>query len=532
MPVLDRPLDTTRPEHETNRTAALAHLSVLAEQHALALQGGGAKYVDRHHARGKLLPRERIELLLDRDAPFLELSPLAAYGSSFPLGASVVTGIGVVEGVECLVIANDPTVRGGATNPVTSKKVGRAMEIARENRLPVVNLVESGGADLPTQAEIFIPGGAMFRNLTQFSAAGIPTIALVFGNSTAGGAYVPGMSDHVVMVKERAKVFLGGPPLVKMATGEDSDDESLGGAEMHARTSGLADYLAADELDAIRLGRQVVRGLNWRKAGPGPSRPADEPLHPAEDLFAIASADLRVPFDPRDVLARVVDGSRFDEFKPLYGTSLVTGWASVHGYPVGVLANARGVLFSEESEKAAQFIQLANSADTPLVFLQNTTGFMVGKDYEQRGIIKDGAKMINAVSNSTVPHVTIVLGASYGAGHYGMCGRAYGPRFLFSWPGAKSAVMGPAQLAGVLSIVSRQSAESRGVPYDEAGDAAMRELVEAQIESESLALANTGRVYDDGILDPRDTRTVLGLCLSVIHNGPVQGARGYGVWRM
>ena len=532
MPVLPNTLGRVLPEHEVNRAAALEHLAALHQEHAKALQGGGHKHVERHHARGKLLPRERIELLLDRDAPFLELSPLAGHGTAFPLGASVVTGIGVVEGVECLVIANDPTVRGGATNPVTAKKVGRAMTIARENRLPLINLVESGGADLPTQAEIFIPGGAMFRDLTQLSAAGIPTVALVFGTSTAGGAYVPGMSDHVVMVKERAKVFLGGPPLVKMATGEDSDDESLGGAEMHARTSGLADHLAADELDAIRLGRQIVRALNWRKTGPGPSRPADPPLYPAEDLLSIASADLRVPFDPRDVLARVVDGSRFEEFKPLYGPSLVTGWASIHGYPVGVLANARGVLFSEESAKAAQFIQLANSADTPLVFLQNTTGFMVGKQYEQGGIIKDGAKMINAVSNSTVPHLTIVLGASYGAGHYGMCGRAYGPRLLFSWPGAKSAVMGPAQLAGVLSIVGRQSAQSRGLPYDEQADAQMRELVEAQIESESLAMANSGRVYDDGILDPRDTRTALGLCLSVVHNGPVQGARGYGVWRM
>ncbi len=530
MPALADTLDRRRPEHDTNRAAMLAHLEVLAQQHAAVL-AGSEKSVARHRSRGKLLPRERIELLVDRDAPFLELSPLAAYGTSFPVGASVVTGIGVVEGVECMLVANDPTVRGGATNPVSAKKVGRAMQIARENRLPLINLVESGGADLPTQAEIFIPGGAMFRDLTQFSAAGIPTIALVFGNSTAGGAYVPGMCDHVVMVKERAKVFLGGPPLVRMATGEDSDDESLGGAEMHARTSGLADYLAVDEVDALRLGRQVVRGLNWRKAGPGPSRPADPPLHDAEDLLAIASADLRVPFDPRDVLARVVDGSRFDEFKPLYGTSLVTGWASIHGFPVGLLANARGVLFSEEAEKAAQFIQLANSADTPLVFLQNTTGYMVGRDYEQNGIIKDGAKMINAVANSKVPHLTIVLGASYGAGNYGMCGRAYNPRFLFSWPGAKSAVMGPAQLAGVLSIVSRQSAEARGLPFDEDADAQMRELVEAQIESESLALANTGRVYDDGILDPRDTRDVLGLCLSVAHNAPVEGARGYGVWR-
>jgi acetyl-CoA carboxylase carboxyltransferase component len=340
------------------------------------------------------------------------------------------------------------------------------------------------------------------------------------------------MCDHVVMVKERAKVFLGGPPLVKMATGEDSDDESLGGAEMHARVSGLADHLAEDEADAIRIGRSIVRHLNWRKAGPGPSEPADAPLYDEDELLDIPSADLRVPFDPRDVLARVVDGSRFDEFKPLYGTSLVTGWASIHGYPVGILANSRGVLFSEESQKAAQFIQLANSADTPLVFLQNTTGYMVGKDYEQGGIIKHGAMMINAVSNSTVPHFTIILGASYGAGHYGMCGRAYGPRFLFSWPNAKSAVMGPAQLAGVLSIVGRQSAEARGLPYDEDADKQMRELVEAQIESESLALANSGRVYDDGIIDPRDTRTVLGFALSVAHTTEVRGARGFGVFRM
>jgi len=406
------------------------------------------------------------------------------------------------------------------------------MEICRENRLPLINLVESGGADLPTQAEIFIPGGAMFRNLTRLSAEGIATVALVFGNSTAGGAYVPGMSDHVVLVKQRAKVFLGGPPLVRMATGEDSDDESLGGAEMHARTSGLADHLAEDERDAIRLGRRIVARLNHVKRGPGPSQPTDEPAGNPEELLGIASADLRVPFDPRDVLARVVDGSRFDEVKPLYGGSLVTGWASIHGYPVGVLANARGVLFGEEAEKAAQFIQLANSADIPLVFLQNTTGYMVGKDYEQGGIIKDGARMINAVSNSTVPHLTVLLGASYGAGNYGMCGRAYGPRFLFAWPGSKSAVMGPAQLAGVLSIVARQSAQAKGIAYDEEQDAAMRQLVEAQIEAESLALANTGRVYDDGIIDPRDTRTVLGLCLSVVHGAEVRGVRGgFGVFR-
>jgi acetyl-CoA carboxylase carboxyltransferase component len=476
--------------------------------------------------------RERIELLLDRDTAFLELCALAAWGTEYRVGASSVTGIGVVEGVECLITAHDPTVRGGAMNPFSFRKGARASDIALQNRLPVINLVESGGADLPAQAELFIPGGRAFRDLTRSSAAAVPTVALVFGNSTAGGAYVPGMSDYIVMIEERSKVFLGGPPLVKMATGEESTDEELGGASMHARTSGLADYLATSELDAIRLGRQIVSRLNHRKHGPGPTQPPDEPVHDPAELLGIASADPKVPFDPREVLARVVDGSRFDEFKPLYGTSLVTGWASIHGYPVGVLANHRGVLFSEEAHKATQFIQLANQVDVPLIFLQNTTGFMVGKEYEQQGIIKHGAMMINAVSNSSVPHLTLNIGASYGAGNYGMCGRAYDPRFLFSWPNARSAVMGPAQLAGVLSIVGRQSAEGKGVPFDEEADAAMREAVEAQIESESLPLFLSGRLYDDGIIDPRDTRAVLGICLSVIDNQPIEGTRGYGVFRM
>ena len=529
--VLRSAVDTGSPVYAANRQASLARLAELDAELAKARAGGGPKYVDRHHARGKLLPRERIELLLDRDAPFLELSPLAAWGSDYPVGASLVTGIGVISGVECAISANDPTVRGGASNPWTVQKSFRLHDIAEANRLPLVSLVESGGADLPSQAEIFIPGGRIFRDLTRLSAAGIPTVSLVFGNSTAGGAYVPGMSDHVVMVRERAKVFLGGPPLVKMATGEDADDESLGGAEMHARVSGLADHLAEDEWDALRLGRQIVSRLHRRKRGPGPTEPPDEPVHDPEELLGIASADLRVPFDPRDVLARVVDGSRFDEHKPLYGSSLVTGWASVHGYPVGVLANARGVLFGEESQKAAQFIQLANQTDTPLVFLQNTTGYMVGAAYEQAGIIRDGALMINAVANSRVPHLTVLMGASYGAGNYGMCGRAYDPRFLFSWPGAKSAVMGPAQLAGVLSIVARQAAAARGQDYDEAGDQALREMVESQVEAQSLAFAMSGRLYDDGVIDPRDTRTVLGLCLSAVHSGQWQGTRGYGVFR-
>ncbi|WP_434582265.1 acyl-CoA carboxylase subunit beta [Carbonactinospora thermoautotrophica] len=532
MTVLRSTLDTGSAEYTANRAAMLRKLEELAAEQAKALAGGGPKYVERHHRRGKLLPRERIELLLDPDAPFLELSPLAAWGTDYPVGGSVVTGIGVVEGVECVIIANDPTVRGGASNPWTLKKTFRALDIARENRLPLINLVESSGADLPSQSEIFIPGGRVFRELTRLSAARIPTIALVFGNSTAGGAYVPGMSDHVVMVKERAKVFLGGPPLVKMATGEESDDESLGGAQMHASVSGLADYLAEDELDALRLGRRIVARLNWRKRGPGPTQPPEEPRYDPEELLGLVPADLRVPFDPREVIARIVDGSRFDEFKPRYGTSLVTGWAAIHGYPIGILANARGVLFSEESQKAAQFIQLANTADTPLLFLQNTTGYMVGAEYEQKGIIKHGAMMINAVSNSRVPHLTIVMGASYGAGNYGMCGRAYDPRFLFTWPSAKSAVMGPAQLAGVLSIIARQAAAAKGQPYDEEADAKMRQMVESQIEQESLALFLSGRLYDDGIIDPRDTRTVLGICLSAIHNGPVEGAGSFGVFRM
>jgi acyl-CoA carboxylase subunit beta len=543
----------------TNRGAMLEKLADLEAEHSKAVAGGGEKYVERHHSRGKLLPRERIELLVDPGSAFLELSPLAGWGSDFTVGASVVTGIGVIEGVECMITANDPTVKGGASNPWTVKKIFRASQIAEENALPTVALVESGGADLPTQKEIFIPGGKLFRDITRSSAAKLPTIALVFGNSTAGGAYVPGMSDYTVMVKEQAKVFLGGPPLVKMATGEESDDESLGGAEMHARVSGLADYLAEDEHDALRIGRRIVARLNWRKPPPsrrefpgadGNSRQLDavggvthadsawaEPDEDAEGLLDLIPTDLKEPFDPREVILRICDGTGpgnevpFDEFKPLYGSSLVTGWARIHGRPVGILANAQGVLFSEEAQKATQFVQLANQTDTPLLFLHNTTGYMVGKEYEQGGIIKHGAMMINAISNSTVPHLSVIMGASYGAGNYGMNGRAYDPRFLFTWPSAKSAVMGPAQLAGVLSIVARAAAEAKGKEYDEEADAGMREFVEQSVEEQSLPFFLSGMLYDDGVIDPRDTRTVLGICLSVIENSTWQGAGGYGVFR-
>ena len=515
----------------SNREAMLEKLADLDAEHAKAVAGGGERYVERHHARGKLLPRERIELLVDPGSAFLELSPLAGWGSDFTVGASVVTGIGVIEGVECVITANDPTVKGGASNPWTVKKIFRASQIAEENGLPTVALVESGGADLPTQSEIFIPGGRLFRDITRASARKEPTIALVFGNSTAGGAYVPGMSDYTVMVREQAKVFLGGPPLVKMATGEDADDEELGGAEMHSRISGLSDYFATDELDAIRLGRAIVKRLNWRKLGPAPGA-ARDPRYDPDEILGIVSRDTKVPFDPREILAHTVDDSDFDEYKPLYGTSLVTGWAQIHGYPVGVLANHRGVLFSEEAKKATEFILLANQTDTPLVFLQNTTGYMVGKEYEQGGIIKDGAKMINAVTNSAVPHLTINMASSFGAGNYGMSGRGYDPRFMFAWPGAKLAVMGATQLAGVLSIVGRASAASQGKPFDEEFDRQRTAYIEAQIEKESHAFAVTARLYDDGIVDPRDTRTMLGMSLSAVRSQTVAGRRGFGVFRM
>ncbi len=523
----------------SDRDAMLRRLADLDAGYARAVAGGGERSVRRHHDRGKLLPRERIELLVDEGSAFLELSPLAGWGSEFAVGASVVTGIGVVEGVECLITANDPSVKGGASNPWTVKKIFRAAQIAEENGLPTISLVESGGADLPTQQEIFIPGGRLFRDLTRASADRRPTIALVFGTATAGGAYVPGLSDYTVMVEGRAKVFLGGPPLVRMATGEESDDESLGGAEMHARTSGLADHLAVDEREAIRIGRRIVARLrrSHRKAVAPPADDYAEPDADPDELLDLVPSDLRGPIDPRAVITRVCDGVSasnavvFDEFKPLYGPSLVTGWARLHGRPIGVLANARGVLFSEEAQKATQFVQLANQSDTPLLFLHHTTGFMVGAEYEQGGIIKHGAMMINAISNSTVPHLTVILGASYGAGNYGMNGRAFDPRFLFTWPSAKSAVMGPAQLAGVLEIVARQSAEAKGETFDAEAFRSVKELVEAQVEEQSLPHVLSGMLYDDGVIDPRDTRTVLGICLSAAENRRWSGATGYGVFR-
>ncbi|MEZ5184695.1 MAG: carboxyl transferase domain-containing protein [Candidatus Nanopelagicales bacterium] len=535
MPALRSTIDTGSDQFRGNRDAMLAALAEIEQMQAKVASGGGsddpeknARTIMRHRKRGKLLPRERIAYLLDASSAFLEFSPLAGWGTQDPLGAGVVTGIGTISGTECVIVANDPTVKGGAQGPIAVRKGLRAMDIARQNRLPLISLTESAGADLPQQAEIFVPGGASFKNLTQLSAQGIPTVTMVFGSSTAGGAYVPGMSDYVVLQKEAAKVYLGGPPLVKMAIDEDADEEELGGAEMHARISGLGDYLAQDEPDALRIGREIVSHLRWRKQGPGPDRSPVAPRFDPDELLGVASADVRVPFDVHDALARILDDSGFEEFKPMYGTTLVTGWGHISGYPVGILGN-NGILFSEESHKGAQFIQMCNRMDVPIIFMQNITGFMVGTRYEQGGIIKDGAKLINAVSNSTVPHITLMIGASYGAGNYGMSGRAYDPRFVFTWPNHRIAVMGPKQLAGVLTIVAKQKA---GDAFDEAAFAPIRDAFEKQVEEQSTALFATGRLWDDGIIDPRDSRTVLGMALSATHSAPVEGTSNFGIWRM
>jgi acetyl-CoA carboxylase carboxyltransferase component len=528
--VLRSRIDPRREEYQRNLAAMQAAWDEVAERLSRVPTIGGQRYVDRHRARGKMLARERVEALVDPDTPLLELSPLAGWGSEFPIGVGVVNAIGVVEGVECAISATDMTYRGGSMNPRSVDKGQRFQEIVRANRLPWISLNESAGADLPYQADIFIRGGAGFKNQTQLSKLGVPTITVGFGPATAGGAYTPGMSDYTVFVQGRATAYLGGPPLVKMAIDEVVDEETLGGAEMHSRASGLSDYLAVDELDGLRIARDIVKHLRWRKLGPGPTERDDDPLYDPSELLGCASADVRVPFEIREIYARLLDGSRFEEFKPLYGDKLACGWGSIHGFPVGLLGN-NGILFSEEAQKAAQFIQLCNRTDTPLVFLHNITGFMVGSKAEQGGIIRNGAKMINAVSNSGVPHFCLMVGASYGAGNYGMSGRAYDPRFIFSWPNHRIAVMGGRQLAGVMDIVARNAAAGRGVEVDEAKLDADKAALEAQIESESSALYATGRVWDDGIIHPAESRTVLGLALSAAHSNVVRGATEYGVWR-
>ena len=542
MPVLESRLDTRSAVFQKNMAEMAGMLNTidgLLEKAAV----GDEKAVARLRSREKMPIRERIAHVLDRDSPFLEISPLAAWRSPFAIGSGFVVGIGVIEGVECVILGHDPSVRAGAFNSFNAKKLMRGLEIARVNRLPYVQFVESAGADLrgeagedpeaATQREVehFAESGRLFYEITELSKMRIPTISVVFGASTAGGAYQPGMSDYNIFIKKQSKVFLGGVALTKMATGEDANEEDLGGADMHTTISGLGDYLAQNELDGIRMCREVMRHLNWRKLGPAPNPEFEEPVHDPEDLLGLVSADLKSPFDVREVIGRITDGSWFEEFKPLYGPTLVCGWATIHGYPVGILGN-NGALFSESSEKAAQFTQLCNQIDVPLLFLQNITGFIVGTEFEQGGITKNGSKMINAVSNSTVPHITVILAASYGAGNYAMGGRAFGPRFTYIWPLAKIAVMGPKQMAGVMSIVGRAAAERRGNTFDEKADAERAAVAEHWAEERSKGLYASSRVSDDGIIDPRDTRTVIAISLSAAYNNKVEGTREFGTWRM
>ncbi len=545
-PPIRSSLDPRSAEFGENRAAMLEKLAEIERLLDEAAAGGGPDAHARLARRGKLPVRERIALALDPDSPFLEISALAGYNSDYSIGGGAVLGIGVIAGVECVIFANDPTVLGGALTPYVSKKWMRALEIARDNRIPYVSFVESAGADLrmepddgdekkrrrrPARVFHFAETGRFFYEMIELSKLRIPTVCVVFGSSTAGGAYQPGMSDYNIVIREQSKIFLAGPPLVKMATGEESDDETLGGAQMHAELSGLGEYLAEDERDALRLCREVVSHLNWRKAGPPPSLRPDPPLLDPEELLGIMSPELRRSVEIRDLIGRIVDGSRFQDWKPRYGSTLVCGWASIHGHPVGILGN-NGVLYPESAEKGAHFIQLCNQIDVPLLFLQNLTGFIVGRDYEQAGMIKKGSQLINAVTNSTLPHLTVIVGASYGAGTYAMSGRAFENRFTFIWPSAKIAVMGGKQIAGVMSIVRRGQAARKGLPFDEEADARIVAAVEAIQEKGSIALEASGAISDDGIIDPRDTRTVLGICLSVVRNRPIEGAAGYGVFRL
>ncbi|MCL4254726.1 MAG: methylcrotonoyl-CoA carboxylase [Anaerolineae bacterium] len=536
MTKIQSKINTNDPDYQANYDHNCQLLETLSQRQAKVRQGGSERARQRHIERGKLLPRERVELLLDPNTPFLELSTLAAHGmyNDEAPGAGVITGIGIVNGVECVISANEATVKGGTTYPMSLEKSLRAQEIASTNRLPTVYLVESGGANLPHQADIFVPGGKGFCNQARMSGAGIPQISLVFGNSTAGGAYVPGLSDFTVFVRNKAMAFLGGPPLVKMATGEEVEEEALGGTDMHARTSGLVDYVAEDDADAIRIGRDIVGTLNWRKFSPSDLRAPEPPAYDPDELLGIVPIDtIRKPLDMREVIARIVDGSRFFEFKPDYGNTLVCGHAHINGYPVGILAN-NGILFSESAQKATQFIQLCNHSRTPLVYLQNITGFMVGQKYEEGGIIKHGSLMINAVANSTVPQFTVLIGGAYGAGYYAMCGRPYDPRLIFAWVTSRTAVMGAEQAAGVLGIVQESSAKSKGETPDPQQIEFMKMMVRQKFEEESDPYFGTARLWDDGLIDPRDTRMALTVGLSMSYNRDwiSEGAPRYGNFRM
>jgi 3-methylcrotonyl-CoA carboxylase beta subunit len=535
LPTITSTIDRASAEFRANAGSMAALVDELHKHRAEAALGGPARARERHVARGKLLPRDRVMTLLDPGAPFLELSPLAANGlyDDAIHGAGMITGIGRVEGRECMIVCNDSTIKGGTYFPMTVKKHLRAQEIARENRLPCIYLVDSGGANLPHQTEVFPDRehfGRIFYNQATLSAAGIPQVAVVMGSCTAGGAYVPAMSDETIIVRNQGTIFLGGPPLVRAATGEEVTAEELGGADVHARRSGVADYYAADDHHALALARRIIANLNTSKRVDIPLRAPAEPAYDPAELDGIIPFDLKKQYDPREVIARLVDASEFDEFKALYGTTLVCGFAHLYGMPVGILAN-NGILFSESALKATHFIELCCQRRVPLLFLQNIVGFMVGREYEARGIAKDGAKMVTAVACAQVPKITVIIGGSYGAGNYGMCGRAYGPRFLFMWPNASISVMGGEQAASVLAIVKREGIEAGGGSWSEVEEEEFKQPIREQYEAEGNPYYATARLWDDGIIAPQETRRVLVLAFSAALNAPIPETR-WGVFRM
>ncbi|MEM9055750.1 MAG: carboxyl transferase domain-containing protein [Pseudomonadota bacterium] len=535
MPVLKSKLDIAGAAYSANRRAMEALVEELRDKTAKAALGGSERARERHVSRGKLLPRARVEKLLDPATPFLEVGALAAtdmYDDEAP-GAGIITGIGRVEGRECVIVCNDATVKGGTYYPMTVKKHLRAQEIALQNHLPCIYLVDSGGANLPHQSEIFPDRehfGRIFYNQAQMSAKGIPQIAAVMGSCTAGGAYVPAMSDETIIVRKQGTIFLGGPPLVKAATGEVISAEDLGGADVHARQSGVVDHYAASDDHALAIVRSIVRTLHMPKPHPVGLSDLLEPLYDPAELHGLVPQDLREPYDAREIIARLVDGSDFHEFKKLYGETLICGFAKLYGMPIAILAN-NGILFSESAQKAAHFIELADQRRIPLLFLQNITGFMVGSKYEAGGIAKDGAKMVTAVATASVPKLTLVTGGSFGAGNYGMCGRAYGPRFMFMWPNARISVMGGEQAASVLATVKRDGMERRDEDWSVDEEEAFKEPIRELYEREGSPYFSTARLWDDGIIDPADTRRVLGLALSATLNAPFE-SRGFGVFRM
>ncbi len=535
MSTLNTQLNPRSAEFQANAAAMQAVVADLHEKVERIALGGPEAARQKHLARGKLLPRERVNGLLDPGTPFLEIGQFAAYdmyGGDVP-AASMIAGIGRVSGVECMVVANDATVKGGTYYPLTVKKHLRAQEIALENRLPCVYLVDSGGAFLPMQDEVFPDKehfGRIFFNQANLSARGIPQIAAVMGSCTAGGAYVPAMCDESIIVKNQGTIFLGGPPLVKAATGEVVSAEDLGGADVHTRISGVADHLAENDAHALAIARRIVKDLNWIKAPALALTASVEPLYAAEELYGVIPTDTKKPFDVREIIARIVDGSDFDEFKARYGTTLVCGFARIHGYPVGIVAN-NGILFSESALKAAHFIELCAQRGIPLVFLQNITGFMVGRKYENGGIARDGAKMVTAVATARVPKFTVVIGGSFGAGNYGMCGRAYSPRFLWMWPNARISVMGGEQAAAVLATVKRDGLEAAGKTWSAEEEATFRAPIREQYETQGHPYYASARLWDDGIIDPADTRRVLGLGLSASMNSPAEETK-FGIFRM